>query len=435
MKSIRLDRVKGPTMLRIAIRIGCLVVFAIGQASSAPAQVVDRGRVETEAAGQATEADRLFKRGEWEPAMALYEAERASRVVLGDIRYEAYALRAIGICRAELGDDEGAIESLAKARVLDLKREDKGYAGYDMFLIAQAETRLDRPLDAIKTLENALPLLSQGVDRDHEADARLVLTKILVTLGRSAEARPHVARAMSLAEELADAWRISDAWASAGQVEGALGNLSLALERFSDAQEAFEQQGRAAESAWMETVSGSTLLMMGRPDLARSRFEEAARLHEHLDDGGSLAEDLTALAGLHLEAGRIDDALGAARRAVEKAQEVDDRPQEVEARVRLAQVQGRKDDWTAAAETLNEAVGLIRQVARDDPAEQIRLLLTAADTDQRARKADRALQRLETARRLADESGQAPLKQVVAEARRQFDDRDKAPSLPQPPPR
>ena len=50
--------------------------------------------------------------GEWEPAIALYDAERASRAALGDVRYEAYALRAIGICRAELGDDESAIETL-----------------------------------------------------------------------------------------------------------------------------------------------------------------------------------------------------------------------------------------------------------------------------------------------------------------------------------
>ena len=73
--------------------------------------MVDRGKAEAVAAGQATEADRLFKRGEWEPAMALYEAERASRAALGDVRYEAYALRAIGLCHANLGDDESAIES------------------------------------------------------------------------------------------------------------------------------------------------------------------------------------------------------------------------------------------------------------------------------------------------------------------------------------
>ena len=404
-------------MTRIVLSIGLCLAPAIAPSAVARAQVIDRGRVETEAAGQATEADRLFKRGEWEPAIALYEAERASRAALGDVRYEAYALRAIGICRAELGDDESAIESLLRAKALDLKRDDKGYAGYDLFLIAQAEIRLDRPSDGLKTLEAALPLLSEAVDRDHEADARLVLTRTLVTIGRAEEARGHVARAITLAEELADAWRLADAWASAGQVEGALGNASLALERFGDAQDLFEQQGRAADSAWMETVSASSLLLLGRPDLALARFEEAARLHEHLEDGGSLAEDLSAIAGLQLEAGRLDEALGAARRAVDKAQEVDDRPREVEARVRLAQVQGRKGEWAAASDTLDDAVDLIRQVARDDPAEQVRLLLTAAATDRRAGRESKAEGRLESAGRIADESGLAELKRVVAESR------------------
>ncbi len=420
-------------MLRFASSLGCILLLAVAWPSPARGQVVDRGKVESEAAGQATEADRLFKRGEWEPALALYEAERASRSALGDVRYEAYALRAIGICKAELGDDEGAIEALLKARVLDLKREDKGYAGYDLFLIAQAELRLDRPLDAIRTLETALPLLSQAVDRDHEADARLVLSKVLVTLGRSGEARVHVARAIALAEELNDAWRIADGWASSGQVEGTLGNYSLALERTSDAQELFEEQGRAADAAWMETVAASTLLMMGRPEPALARYREAARLHEHLEDGGSLAEDLTAIAGVLLASEKLDEALAAARKAVEKAQEVDDRPREVEARVRLAQVQGSQADWPAAAETLDEAVGLIRQVARDDPAEQVRLLITAAHADRLAGKRPRAKQRLDAARRIADDSGVEKLKGLVAEARGRFDEGEKSPDPPSPP--
>ena len=416
----------------------CLAIggwaIAFSAARPALAQEPDRSKVETQAAGQAAEADRLFKLGEWEPAMALYEAERASRSKLGDFRYEAYANRAIGLCKGELGDDEGAIEALRRARVLDLKREDKGYAGYDLFLIANAEVRLDRPLDALKSLEAAFPLLSEGVDRDHEADARLVMTRTLVTLGRATEARLHVARALQLSEELADPWRIGDSWASMGQVDGSLGNYSLALERFADAREIFEQEGRAAESAWMETVSGSTLGLLGRPDLALARFQEAARLHEHLDDGGSLAEDLSAIAGLQIEANQLDAALVSAKRAVDKAQEVDDRPREVEARVRLAQVFGRKGDWPAAAETLDEAVTLIRQVARDDPAEQIRVLLTAALADQKGRQAARATQRLESARRLADDSNSVPLQQAVAEARRRFDEAEKPPRPPSPGP-
>ena len=416
-------------MRRIAILGGLGLIFV---GDPAIGQEVDRGKAEATAAGQAAEADRLYKLGEWGPAMALYEAERASRAALGDLRYEAYALRAIGLCRAELGVDDAAIESLRQAHRIDLKRDDPGYAGFDLFLIAQAELRLDRAPDAVKTLGEALPLLSQAVDRDHEADARLSLVRALVGLGRVEEARPHAKRAIALAEDLNDAWRLADAWASSGQVEGSLGRPSLALERFADARELFEQQGRAAEAAWMETVSGSTLLLLGRPDLALARYEEAARLHDHLDDGGSLSEDLAAVAGLQLDANKLPEALKAATLAVEKAQEADDRPREVEARVRLAQVQGRQGDWTTAAATLDEAVGLIRQVARDDPAEQIRLLLTAADVDRRAKLGAKSTARLDAAKRLAEESNRTDLQGIVEEARLRIEGGEGVPNLPGP---
>ena len=420
---------RGSPTLRLA-RISALLASLMPAA--AISQEVDRPRAEMQAAGQAAEADRLLKLGEFAAALPIYEAERASRAALGDVRYEAYALRAIGICRAELGDDEGGIESWVAARVLDLKRDDKGYAGYDDFLIAQAELRLGKVAAGIATIERALPLLSQAVDRDHEVDARLVLTRVLVTIGKAEAARPHVARAMTLAADLNDAWRLADAWASAGQVEGALGNASLAFERFSDARDAFDDQGRAAEAAWMQTTGASTLILLGRPDLALPRFEEAAAVHEHLEDNGSLSEDLAAIAGLHLEAGRLAPALASASKAVEKARDADDRPREVEARVRLAQVQGARDDWAAAAETLDEAAVLIRQVARDDPAEQIRLLLTAADADTRAGQDTRGLARLDAAARLADGARSDPLKQVVAESRRRFEAREKVPPRPAP---
>ena len=79
---------------------------------------IDREKVEAEATGQAAEADRRFKAKDFKGALPLYRAERSSRSKLGDARYEAYALRAIGCCQAELGDDEAAIASWHLARAL-----------------------------------------------------------------------------------------------------------------------------------------------------------------------------------------------------------------------------------------------------------------------------------------------------------------------------
>ncbi len=421
----------------LALMFGCLMTGPISSPSIA--QEPDRGRAATEAANQAAEADRLFKLGEFEAALPLYEAERASRAKTGDLRYEAYALRAIGICQAELGDDPAAIASWREAFALDLKRDDPGFAGYDDFLIGQAEARLGRPDDAIKSLERALPRLTGAADRDHEIDALLALTRILVGSGRVEPARTHVAWALELAQKANEAWRIADSWASSGQVEGASGHPEVALDHFAKAQKLFEEQGRAAEAAWMETTSASALVLLNRLDEALPRYETAARLHKHLEDGGSTSEDLAAVAGLHLEAGRLDQALIAAEEAVDQARDADDRFREVEARVRLAQVQGAKNDWTSAADTLDEAVILGRQAARDDPAEQIRILLTAAATDFRAGLAARADERIKAAETLAAESKSDDLKRTVADAATalrptlQSPRQDQTPPSPMPP--
>jgi hypothetical protein len=58
----------------IRLVIACLILPGLVPLARSDAQEVDRARTESQAAGQAAEADRLFKRGEWEPAIALYEA-------------------------------------------------------------------------------------------------------------------------------------------------------------------------------------------------------------------------------------------------------------------------------------------------------------------------------------------------------------------------
>ena len=169
----------------------------LGALSDAAAQVPrrreqapDRDRVEAEATGQAAEADRLFKAGEFVAALPLYEAERASRAALGDRRYEAYALRAAGCCHFNLGHDDPAIAVWLDARKIDARRDDRGFEGYDLLLIGRAHLRRGRLAESVASLREALPLLSKAVDRDHEADARLTLANALLRLGQPAEAVP-----------------------------------------------------------------------------------------------------------------------------------------------------------------------------------------------------------------------------------------------------
>ena len=387
---------------------GRLAAIAIAIAVFAPtislAQDIGRVRLEREAAGQAAQADKLYKAGQHAAALKLYLAERESRKVLGDGRYEAFALRGIGCCLGELGDDDGAIEAFAAARELDLGRADKGFEGYDGLLLADAQLRKGLPAEAVATLERAIPSLDQAIDRDHECDAQLSLVTARLRLGQTDKARPDAARAIALAEELDDPKRLADAWLCAGQVELELGRLSLALERIQDARDAYREQDRPTELAAATRHLAHLSYRLGHRDRAARRFEEVIALDTKLDNHASEADDRLTLATIRAD---LDDPAAAIREATlarDGFVALGDEPSRIEAMVVIAQSQSRTD-LVAASATIDEAIERGVQAHREAPAEQVRLLLLSAELLDRLRRPTEVLTRLQSAQTLATKAG------------------------------
>ncbi len=396
-----------------------LTLAAMGTWSPAdePAPTADeRARREAEATSQASEADRLFKQGEFAAALPLYQAELASRAALGDRRYEAYAARAMGCCHDRLGNLEAAIAAWNAARAIDAKRDDRGFEGYDLFLIGHAELRRGRPNEAVPILEQALPRLSQAIDRDHEADARLVLTRTLTVLGRADEAAPHLDRAQELARSLNDSKRLADALAESGRVSLALEQPGPAAEWLADAALAYSSQGLAAEAAAIGRLLGEAFLALEIPDSATACVEEAAQEHKRLNDQATLADDLPFLAALCADRGDLPGARDLARRAVAAYRAADIPLGEIDARVGLAHTESLLGDWLASSSTLAEALKLVRQDGT--PADQVRLMLLAANVANKARQLDIAARLLDEAEGVARDADNGALIRMVADARK-----------------
>jgi tetratricopeptide (TPR) repeat protein len=402
--------------------LGCLLLtLTLLRADEPPRPVLtaeEKARLEAEATNQSTEADRLFKQGEFAAALPLYEAELTSRARLGDRRYEAYAARAIGCCHDRLGNLDAAIAAWKAARTIDAKRDDRGFEGYDLFLIGHAELRLGKPEEAVGVLEQALPRLSQAIDRDHEADARLVLARGLTVLGRAEEAAPHLDRAQELARSLNDAKRLADALAESGRVALALDDPGPAAEWLTDAAIAYTSQNLAAEASEIARLLGEAFLALELPETAAARVEEAAKEHQRLNDRASLADDLQFLAALSADRGDLPAARDLARRVVAAYHEADNPPGEIDARVRLARIESLLDDWSAASATLAEALKLVR--VDGPPADQVRLMLLAADVALKARQVSRTDALLDEAERVARDADNGALTRLVADARKRL---------------
>ena len=265
-----------------------------------------------------------------------------------------------GSCRAELGDDESAIEAPWRAaRFLDLKRDDKGYAGYDDFLIAQARSSgsTGRSSGIADPGAGAPPALAGCRPRPRGRRPARPDHECSTTLGRAEAARPHVARAMKLAGDLerrlADRRRLGSRparWKARSETPRSRSNGSPTP---SDALRLSRAQ--PPRSAWMQTDLGPRrlLILLGRPDLALPRFEEAVRPSTSTSRTAARSPRTSRRSpGSSFEAGRVEEAH--ARRpgnpSTRRRTPMTD-AREVDARVRLAQARGPGNDWTAASVT------------------------------------------------------------------------------------
>jgi tetratricopeptide (TPR) repeat protein len=380
-----------------------------------------RSRLEREAAGQAAQADTLFKVGQHAAALKLYRAERESRKTLGDARYEALALRGIGCCLAELGEEDGAIEAFTAARDLDAGRDDKGFEGYDGLLLANAQLRKGLPADAVATLDKAIPKLDQAIDRDHECDARVSLVTARLQLGQADKAQADADRSITLAEELDDPGRLADAWLVAGQVDHELGRLGLALERLQDARDAFREQDRPDHEVAATRHLANLSYRLGHPDRAARRFEDVIAIDRRLDDRTSEANDRLTLATIRLDLRDVPAATREARLALDAFRTLGDDASRIEAMVVLAQAQSRTPGGLdPAATTIQEAITLGVSAYRDDPAEQIRLLLLSAELEHQLGKPSEVSSRLDAAKALATKTADASTLASVEAARRKL---------------
>ena len=240
----------------------------------------------------------------------------------------------------------------------------------------------------------------------------------LLALGQPGRALSPFDRARTLARELNDLKRWADACAGSGGVARAMDEPGPAAEWLSDAREAYEGLVRTAEAAAMDRVLGEALLALDHPDAAAARVEEAARAHERLGASASLADDLQFLATLRAGQGDLPAARTLARRAVAARRDADDPPGEVEARVALAQLESLGDGWAAAARTLADALPLVRRDG--SPADQVRLLILAADVEHRAGNTPRCRELLEEAHRVAEQADLGELRRLVADARQRL---------------
>jgi hypothetical protein len=169
------------------------------------------------------------------------------------------------------------------------------------------------------------------------------------------------------------------------------------------------------EVADVDRRLADVLTELGNDDAASARAEMALQAHAKLDQQADLADDAEWLAALRIRQGRPADAATYATRAVEAFRAADDRPGEIAALILLADARGKTNDWSAAANSLGEAVEAARQ--DEDPVALGRLLILAGEVGAKAGDRARSEAQFAEASSLSAKTKNANLAKALADAK------------------
>ena len=232
------------------------------------------------------------------PAILALCQEGQARLPVDAVGPRAVLRQRIAYCLMRLGRFDEAIAEL-EAAIPVLERNPSAYLGGAIDLLGCTSMFVGRMADGLPLLQRALAIAQERRDTLAEVSVRAHLAPMLTLAGRAAEARPHLARALELADQTGEWYGGSvTAWLAA-DVEDALGNLAAAREL------------RLREIALLQRIGGNP----HNEALARAHLAHIARLLGEPEAEAREADRARALAAVDPDpvyAKRIEAALSVA---------------------------------------------------------------------------------------------------------------------------
>lgn len=242
----------------------------------------------------------------------------------------------------------------------------------------------------VSTCERIVSLSAQIGARIDQARAQMRLGSALLTIGDNPRAADALSRAIVLAADAADDVTVVSARQS-------LGRVLLAMGRTADAREQFELTAQGAPSArWRGLLAlGAVHELHGEYKEAMQRFDEAAAVLEESEGAERLPADEVRLGMLYVNANRVNvyldggdfaEARPLAEKCLADAEATGNADQHLEARLNLACCDFYMGAWTQAYRGLTTLLQLARFVGDSDRETKGRawlgiLMAAAGDSD------------------------------------------------------
>jgi tetratricopeptide (TPR) repeat protein len=240
----------------------------------------------------------------------------------------AFDLYNIGGAYHKLGRSEEALRSFQQA--LPLLRELKNRSGeaYTLNFIGSSYNRVGRSEEALSTFQQALPILRELKDRQGEAMTLNDIGSSYDSLGRSDEALSSYQQALPIKRELNDRpgeaktlSNIAAAYEDLSRYEEALSSYQQSLPIFR------EVKDQSGEATTLNNI-GAACHKLGRYEQALSYYQQSLPIFREIKDRSGEAHTLTNIGNSYYRLRRSEEALSSYQRALPVVREVKDRQRE-----------------------------------------------------------------------------------------------------------
>ena len=269
-------------------------------------------------------------------AVEAYEAMRAAAEALNAPAAQARAWNEIALVQNLQGDNRAAAESTRHAEKLS-RAEGRGPGARvelarALNLQSQASSRLGDARSAMMLADRALSLVDEMGDagRRVRADCLKSLGMAYHMLGRFEQAEEFKAQALELFREMDDRRSVGNLLNSLGETARLSGDYRVAFERYQEALAIAREIGnRNAEILYISNLGG-TRVGLGQYAEGEADLRQTIEMGEAAGYVG-LSENFRFLAEALAGQGRLEEAMAAARRALELGREIDNQEHVAEA--------------------------------------------------------------------------------------------------------
>ena len=281
-------------------------------------------------------------------------ATELERVIASDPNY-VEALYALGRVRIRSSDPQGSLDPLNRALTLNVQAENDEGRGTVLNAIGIAYMRLGKPQEALGHYEESLKIRRRLGQKAGIATSLGQIAQVQQSLGQVKESRASLEEALALRREINDRTGIADSLYALGDFHFKLGEHEEALRSYKDSLRLEHELARPTQEAQCLNDIGVVYLEQGQFADSLTYLEQALSLREKANDPYELAGTLFSLGETTAALGQYERALDHYLKALDQYRTAGDSQGRAATSHGMSVIFGRQGRYRAALESLEEA--------------------------------------------------------------------------------